>query len=129
MVIIWCATIPLWSVFYQHAERLENYKEIFVITLKLFPFYIAYALCVIPDNIFVGLGKTKYNMINSLICNIVYYGFFFILYLTNAITFNMNTIILMFGIGNVVHLAISLVEEKVFLKKELNAKFITKKIN
>ena len=32
---------------------------------------------------------------------------------------NMDMIILMFGLGNVTHLAVSLVEEKIFLKREL----------
>ena len=119
VVALWIATVPLWSVFYQYAERLVNYQAIFDITVKLFPFYIAYALCTIPDNIFIGLGKTKYNMINSLICNLGYYGLFFVLYVTKAITMTMNTIILMFGICNIVHLAISVAQERIFLKKEL----------
>ncbi|MBR2966055.1 MAG: hypothetical protein IKC52_01100 [Clostridia bacterium] len=119
VVVLWTLSIPLWNVFYQHVEQLENYQAIFEITLKLFPFYIAYALCTIPDNIFVGLGNTKYNMINSLICNLGYYGLFFVLYVTNAITMTMDVIILMFGFGNVFHLIVSLVEERYFFKKEL----------
>ena len=118
VVILWIATIPLWSLFYQYAEKLANYQDIFDITIKLFPFYIAYALCTIPDNIFIGLGNTKYNMINSLVCNLGYYGLFFILYITNAITMSMDVIILMFGFGNVFHLVISLLEEHYFFKKE-----------
>ena len=47
----------------------------------------------------------------------VYYGIFFILYLTNTITFTMDVIILMFGFGMVVHLAVSLIEEKLFLRR------------
>ena len=119
VTVLWIATIPLWSLFYRYVEQLVNYQAIFDITIKLFPFYIAYALCTIPDNIFIGLGKTKYNMINSLICNLGYYGLFFILYITNAITMSMNVIILMFGFGNIVHLTISVIEERIFLKKEL----------
>ena len=119
VVILWIATIPLWGLFYQYAEKLVNYQAIFDITIKLFPFYIAYALCTIPDNIFIGLGNTKYNMINSLICNLGYYGLFFILYITNTITMTMNVIILMFGFGNIVHLAVSIIEERYFFKKEL----------
>ena len=65
------------------------------------------------------MGKTKYNAINSLIINIVYYGIWFILYKTGAVKMNMDMIILMFGLGNVTHLAVSLVEEKIFLKREL----------
>lgn len=115
--IIWASTIPLWRLFYQHVEQLENYKEIFSITLKLAPFYIAYTLCQIPDSIFIGYGKTYCNMINSLLVNIVYYGIWFIFYKTNVISFDMNMIILTFGFGMVFHEIISIVEEKVLFKK------------
>jgi len=117
VVLIWAITIPLWTPFYRYAESLSNANEIFLITIKLAPFYIAYAGCAIIDNIFVGLGKTLYNAINSLIINLVYYGIFYILYVTNAITFTMDVIILMFGFGMVVHLAVSLIEEKLFLRR------------
>ncbi|MDY4593372.1 MAG: hypothetical protein SO434_08295 [Eubacteriales bacterium] len=117
VIAVWAISIPLWTPFYQYAENLQNASEIFIITIKLAPFYIAYAGCAIIDNIFVGLGKTIYNSINSLIINLVYYGIFYILYVTNAITFTMDVIILMFGFGMVVHLAVSLIEEKLFLRK------------
>ncbi len=117
VIVIWAITIPLWTPFYRYAENLSNANEIFLITVKLAPFYIAYAGCAIIDNIFIGLGKTLYNAINSLVINLVYYGIFFILYITDAITFNMDVIILMFGFGMVVHLAVSLIEEKLFLRR------------
>lgn len=66
----------------------------------------------------MGLGKTYYNAVNSLIINIIYYGVFFVLYLTKTITFTMDVIILMFGFGMVAHFVISIVEEKVFLLKK-----------
>lgn len=113
IIIIWISTIPLWMPFYQYAENLQNAEEVFWITVKLFPFYIAYAGCAIIDNIFIGLGKTIYTAINSLIINLIYYGIFYLLYLTGSLSLTMNTIILMFGFGMVVHLAISLIEEKV----------------
>ncbi|MBD5410053.1 MAG: hypothetical protein HDR53_03085 [Treponema sp.] len=117
VVAVWAVTIPLWTPFFQYAENLPNAGAIFAIVIKLVPFYIAYIGCAIIDNIFIGLGKTMYNAINSLVINIVYYGIFFVLYLTNAITFMMDTIIVMFGFGMVVHFALSLLLEKVFLKK------------
>ena len=117
--VLWAVTIPAWTPFFRHAQGLENAGEIFGIVIKLVPFYIAYAGCAIIDNIFVGLGKTGYNAVNSLIINFGYYGVFYILYRTNAITFTMNTIILMFGFGMVVHLAVSLVEEKVLFRRTI----------
>lgn len=117
--MLWVVTIPTWTPFFRYAQGLENAGEIFGIVIKLIPFYIAYAGCAIIDNIFVGLGKTGYNAVNSLIINLGYYGVFYILYRAGVITFTMNTIILMFGFGMVVHLAVSLIEEKVFFKRTL----------
>lgn len=85
----------------------------------LFPFYIPYAFQQIPDNIFIGLGKTKYNLINNCIINFIYYGIGYIIYKTNTITFNMTTIIMMFGFGMVASYIVSILEEKVLLKKEM----------
>lgn len=116
--VFWALSIPVWEPFFRFAENLSNAHEIFAITIKLVPFYIAYAGCAIIDNIFIGLGKTVYTMINSLIINFIYYGIFYVLYLTRSVEFNMDTIILMFGLGMVFHFVISLAEEKVFQKRE-----------
>lgn len=117
-MITWIITIPLWKPFLRYVERIDNYQDIFSIIIKLWPFYIAYSLCIIPDSIFIGKGKTQYNVINSILVNFVYYGIWFILYITNSIQFNMLTIILMFGFGIVFHLIISVVELWVFDKKK-----------
>ncbi len=115
----WAVSVPAWEPFFRHTQGLENAGEIFAVVIKLVPFYIAYAGSVILDNIFIGLGKTGYNAINSLIINLGYYGIFYILYRAGYIAFDMNTIIMMFGFGMAVHYAVSLIEEKVFLKKKL----------
>ena len=119
IVLTWCITIPLWIPFFRSIERLENYQRIFEIVILAFPFYIPYAFQQIPDNIFVGLGKTKYNFINTCIINFIYYGVWYILYKTEAVNFTMTTIILMFGFGMVASYAVSILEEKIFLKKEM----------
>lgn len=100
------------NIFFQYVERLENYNDIYSIVLKLSPFYIFYALSIIPDNIFIGYGKTIYNLINSIIINFVYYGAVYIL--RGYINFNMNTIIIMFGVGMIFHALISYI---IFYKK------------
>ena len=71
----------------------------------------------IIDNIFIGLGKTVYSAVNSLIINFGYYGAFYVLTLTHTIDFDMNTIILMFGFGIVIHFVISFAEERIFQRK------------
>lgn len=118
--VLWALTIPAWTPFFRYAQGLQNASEIFAIVLKLVPFYIAYAGSAIIDNIFVGLGKTGYNAVNSIIINFGYYGVFYALYRAGALTFTMNTIILMFGFGMAAHLAVSLVQERLFLKGALN---------
>lgn len=118
-IIVWFVLIPTYQWFFGMAQGLDNPERIFEIVVKNLGFYIAYALCQIPDAIFVGMGKTKYNVINSLFCNIVYYGIWFLLWKTGTVVMNMDMIIVMFGVGNVVHWGVSLLEEKVFLRKEL----------
>ena len=118
-LLLWFALIPTYQWFFGSIEKLSNPNEIFEIVIKNLGFYVAYALSQIPDAIFVGMGKTKYNAVNSLICNLVYYGIWFVLYKTGAVIMTMNMIIVMFGCGNITHWAVSLIEEKVFLKREL----------
>jgi Na+-driven multidrug efflux pump len=118
-ILAWFALIPTYQWFFGTAQGLDNPGRIFEIVVKNLGFYIAYALSQIPDAIFVGMGKTKYNAINSLFCNIVYYGIWFILWKTGAVVMSMDMIIVMFGVGNIVHWGVSLVEEKVFLRREL----------
>ena len=120
VLIGWFALIPTYQWFFGTVEGLDNPGKIFEIVVKNLGFYVAYAYSQVPDAIFVGMGKTKYNAINSLICNIVYYGIWFILYKTEVVIMSMDMIIIMFGCGNIVHWMVSLVEEKVFLKRELN---------
>ena len=118
-LILWFSLIPTYQWFFGTVEGLDNPGRIFEIVVKNLGFYVAYAFSQIPDAIFVGMGKTKYNAINSLICNIVYYGIWFILYQTKVVVMSMDMIIIMFGVGNVVHWGVSLVEEKLFLRREL----------
>lgn len=120
-MVLWFSLIPTYNWFFGTVEGLDNSARIFEIAVKNLGFYVAYALSQIPDAIFVGMGKTKYNAINSLICNIGYYGLWFVLYKTSVVVMTMDMIIIMFGCGNITHWAVSLIEEKVFLKKEIKS--------
>ncbi|MCM1259333.1 MAG: hypothetical protein NC182_00115 [Prevotella sp.] len=127
--ILWVLTIPLWYLYYKYCNRLDNYTEVFLITLKLCPFYIAYAFAMIPDSIFIGRGKTRYNFINSLIINIGYYGIFYILYQMGILTMNMNVIILMFGLGMVVHFGVSVFQKRMYFKQVSYVRNVDNTIN
>ena len=122
VLVGWFALIPSYQWFFGTVEGITNTDRIFEIVVKNLGFYIAYTLSQIPDAIFVGMGKTKYNMINSLICNIVYYGIWFVFYQIGVVEMTMDMIIIMFGCGNIVHWIVSLVEEKVFLRREIAKK-------
>lgn len=117
--IVWSLSIPLWIPFFKGLEKLENYEEIFLITIKLVPFYIAYTLCVIPDSIFIGIGKTYFNAINSFFVNFLYYGLWYIFYVSGLIDFSMDIIIMMFGFGMIFHELISIIEERLFLNHQM----------
>ena len=69
VIALWALYVPVWTPFFKYAENLSNAEEIFSIVIKLAPFYVAYSGCAVIDNIFIGLGKTVYNAINSLIKN------------------------------------------------------------
>ena len=118
-LMLWVILIPTYQWFFKTVEGIDNYSRIFEIVIKNLGSYVFFALSQIPDAIFVGMGKTKYNAINSLICNIVYYGVWFALYQAEVVIMNMDMIIIMFGVGNIAHWLISIVEEKIFLKKEI----------
>lgn len=114
IICVWILSIPLWLPFFKDIEKLENATEIFYITIQLALFYIAYCCYTIIDNIFIGLGKTIYTSINSLLVNIGYYGIFYICYKIGIVSMNLKTILYMFGFGMIVHLVISLIEAKFF---------------
>ena len=119
--VLWLITVPIWDPFFRVVQRLENPGEIFAIAARLVPFYVAYAGSAVIDNIFIGLGKTEYNAVNSLLINLGYYGVFYILYRMHAIVFTMQTILLMFGFGMVAHFMISMVQLRLFRRRGAGA--------
>ena len=85
--------------------------------LVLFPFYILYAFQNVFDCTFYGRGKTNYMLFESVVTNTVYYGTFFVLYLTGAWTPSLIGIALMFGFGNAFDSVVSAFAYAYFLKK------------
>ena len=66
----------------------------------------------------LGLGKTNYMLLESVVTNTIYYGIAFILYATNVWTPTLTGIALLFGIGNAFDSIVSLVAYAFMLKKE-----------
>ena len=103
---LWVITMPFWSLFINKAMAVDSNRIMPIVMLNI-PFYLTYIVSAFIDAWFISKGKTVYNMIISLIVNIVYYGLVFILFKKGLFTMNMSFIIYMFGVGMVVHMALS----------------------
>ena len=64
------------------------------------------------DGWFVSHGRTIYNAINSLIVNVGYYGIIYLAFKRGMFAENMMFIIGMFGCGMLVHMAASILMNK-----------------
>ena len=108
IVALWIITLPFWGKFIDKAMAVDSNKIMPIVMLSI-PFYITYIVSAFIDAWFVSKGKTIYNMIISLIVNVVYYGILYILFSRNIFIMNMNFIIYMFGIGMMVHMLLSII--------------------
>ena len=108
IVAIWFVTMQCWDMFITKAMAV-NSNEIMPIVMLNIPFYLTYIVSVFIDSWFISKGKTIYNMIISLIVNIVYYGIVYYLFNIGVFIMNMSFIIYMFGIGMIVHMVLSLI--------------------
>ena len=107
IVGLWIITMPFWDGFINKAMAVDS-NQIMPIVMKSMPFYLTYIVSAFIDAWFISKGKTIYNMIISLIVNIIYYGIVFILFKNGIFTMNINFIIYMFGGGMVVHMILSI---------------------
>ena len=79
IVGLWVMTMPFWNIFIDKAMAVDSNKIMPIVMLSI-PFYITYIVSAFIDAWFVSKGKTIYNMIISLIVNVVYYGILYILF-------------------------------------------------
>ena len=117
VVIIWCASIPLWKPFMTHVLRFSDVGKLFQLVLVLLGFYVLFAFQNIFDATFYGLGKTNYMLFESVVTNTVYYGAAFVLYLCGAWTPTLTGIAVLFGVGNAFDALVSLGAYVYLLKK------------
>ena len=108
IVGLWIITMPFWEIFINKAMAVDSDRIMPIVMLNI-PFYLTYIVSAFIDAWFISKGKTIYNMIISLIVNIVYYGIVFVLFRNGAFKMNMNFIIYMFGGGMVVHMILSII--------------------
>ena len=108
--------MPFWSIFINKAMAVDS-NRIMPIVIMSMPFYLTYIVSAFIDAWFISKGKTIYNMIISLIVNVVYYGIIYILFSRNVFMLNMNFIIYMFGVGMVVHMLLSAIIYNIDIKR------------
>ncbi len=98
--LMWFALLPLYKPFMRHVLGFDDVDKLFGLVLVLLGFYVLYAYQNVFDATFYGRGKTTYMLFESVVTNSVYYGLFFVLYLTGIWTPTLIGIALMFGGGN-----------------------------
>ena len=108
IAVFWVITMPFWNWFVSHPMASDS-TLVNSIVFPVMPFYLFFIPSALIDAWFVSKGKTIYTMINSLVCNIGYYGILFILFNKGVFTINMHFILFMFGFGLAFHLLISMV--------------------
>ncbi|MCQ2427209.1 MAG: multidrug transporter [Clostridia bacterium] len=115
---LWAILIPAYKPFMQYVLGYSDVDKLFKLVMVLFGFYVLYALQNVFDSTFYGRGKTNYMLFESIVTNSVYYGLFFILYLTKIWTPTLIGIALMFGIGNAFDSVVSWLAYRFYLKKQ-----------
>ena len=114
---LWAVLIPTYKPFMQYVLGYSDADKLFELVMVLFGFYILYAVQNVFDCTFYGRGKTNYMLFESVVTNSVYYGIFFVLYLTDIWKPTLIGLALMFGIGNAFDSVVSGIAYAYFLKK------------
>lgn len=115
----WVISIPFWEPFMNYVLGIEDTGKIISLVLHLLVFYIVFAYQNIFDSIFYGTGKTEYMLAESLVTNIVYYGFMYVLYRKGVFVPTLHGIAWMFGFGMVFDGMVSYTVYKIFVKKTI----------
>jgi len=104
----WFVLIPLYKPFMKYALGYDDVDKLFTLVMVLLGFYVLYAFQNVFDATFYGVGKTNYMLFESVVTNSIYYGGFFIAYLTGLWTPSLIGIAIMFGVGNAFDSVVSL---------------------
>ena len=117
--VLWFVLLPLYKPFMSHVLGFDDVDKLFKLVLVLLGFYVLYAFQNVFDATFYGRGKTSYMLFESVVTNSIYYGFFFVLYVTGAWTPTLIGIALMFGGGNAFDSVVSWLAYRRFRKREV----------
>lgn len=116
---LWFVLLPLYKPFMGHVLGFDDVDKLFNLVLVLLGFYVLYAFQNVLDATFYGRGKTSYMLFESVVTNSIYYGFFFVLYVTGAWTPTLIGIALMFGGGNAFDSVVSWLAYRHFWNREV----------
>ena len=98
--MLWFILLPVYKPFMRYVLGFEDINKLFGLVLVLLGFYVLYAYQNIFDATFYGRGKTNYMLFESVVTSSLYYGLFFVLYVTGKWIPTLTGIALMFGGGN-----------------------------
>lgn len=115
----WIISIPLWKPFMRYVLGILDVEKILSLVLSLLIFYIVFAYQSVLDSIFYGLGKTEYILVESIIVNVVYYSFVYVLYIKGVWVPTLKTIVWMFGGGMIFDGLVSYIGYRIFVKKTI----------
>ena len=115
--VLWVVLIPTYKPFMRLVLGYSDVDKLFGLVRILLAFYILYAVQNVFDSTFYGRGKTNYMLFESLVTNSIYYGAFFVLYLTGVWVPTLTGIAWMFGFGNAFDSLVSGIAYAYFLRK------------
>ncbi len=114
---LWFALIPAYKPFMRYVLNYEDVDKLFGLVTTLLGFYVLFAFQNVFDATFYGRGKTNYMLFESVVTNTIYYGLFFLLYVTGAWKPSLIGIALMFGGGNAFDSMVSGLAYRHYLKR------------
>lgn len=118
--LLWIVLIPAYKPFMRYVLGFNDVEKLFGLVMVLLGFYVLYAYQNIFDATFYGRGKTEYMLLESVVTNSIYYGLFFVLFLTGVWTPTLIGIALMFGGGNAFDSVVSYLVYRRYRKKIMN---------
>ncbi len=114
--VLWVVLIPLYKPFMLHVLGYSDVDKLFSLVMTLFAFYVLYAFQNVFDATFYGAGRTDYMLFESIVTNSIYYGAFFVAFITGAWIPTLTGIALMFGFGNAFDSVVSWIAYRHFIK-------------
>lgn len=122
---LWLISIPIWEPFLFKVLKINNHLVIHLMIIQT-TFYIIFMFNnSILDATLIGLGLTKYILLQSIIVNIGYYSIVYALYKQNYIEMNLDNIAYIFGGGMIVDMIPSIwLYKKAIKKYNINLKQI-----